>query len=84
VVTKLLQRSNIGTATERLQNSVTKKTSSMERYLKFKEISICSLFFFLTQSIKINDNFINIHNLVVTHSTLYSFSDVSSKTKQYK
>jgi len=44
VVTKLLKRANIGTATERLQSSVIKKRSSMEKYLKYKEVNISSIF----------------------------------------
>ena len=44
MVTKLLKRANIGTATERLQSSVIKKRSSMEKYLKYKEVNISSIF----------------------------------------
>jgi hypothetical protein len=35
----------------------------MEKYLKGKEVNICSLSGELTQSIKINDNLITIHKL---------------------
>jgi hypothetical protein len=80
LVTKLLHRH----CNREIAEFSNKKRRSMERYLKFKEINIFSPFFLLTQSIKINDNFINIHNLVVIHLILYSFSDVSSRTKQYK
>jgi hypothetical protein len=62
VVSKLLQRANIGTATERLQSSIIKK----EQYGKiFKMSGDKYLFsiFELTHSIKINNNFINIHKI---------------------
>jgi len=44
VVTKLLQRANVGTATEIAEFSNTKR-SSMEKYLKCKAVYVYSPFF---------------------------------------
>jgi len=67
-----------------IQEFSNKKGAVWKKYLKCREVNNLFSIFELAQAMKINDNFINIHKLSVTHSIAYSFSDVSSKIKQYK